>query len=283
MSMGSKEFDFGIINEYIAKSMAGYTSNIRYDGSSNNSLQEITTNHVPFPSLHYCISTHSPIIPKSDSMRNYVLKNENAKYLIDGFYRSNTETSYNIITDINEIIHQKYANLFQDPIPKMDTDIVSITMPVFKRELYPIMTDPHKWLAASLQYRGNVVSKDIEWVFSKIKSNRNIEFVDWCPSGWKFSMNYHLPKPRIDNKYLMDVEDRELSFIGNNGSIIWFLCSRIIYKYNKLKQRINEELDEMNEFSEKVRNIMKDYEEAFCESYDECDTDFESDEFEDDC
>lgn len=50
-----------------------------------------------------------------------------------------------------------------------------------------------KFMACSLSYRGDIVPKDICCSISSIKSKRSIQFVDWCPTGFKVGINYQPP------------------------------------------------------------------------------------------
>jgi hypothetical protein len=38
-------------------------------------------------------------------------------------------------------------------------------------------------------YRGDVVPKDVNAAIAAIKINKAIQFVDWCPTGFKVRMN----------------------------------------------------------------------------------------------
>lgn len=42
-----------------------------------------------------------------------------------------------------------------------------------------------KYMACCMLYRGDVVSKDVNAAVSVLKSKRHIQFVDWCPTGFK--------------------------------------------------------------------------------------------------
>ena len=42
-----------------------------------------------------------------------------------------------------------------------------------------------KYMAVCLLYRGDVVPKDVNAAISKIKTSRLVNFVDWCPTGYK--------------------------------------------------------------------------------------------------
>jgi tubulin alpha len=42
-------------------------------------------------------------------------------------------------------------------------------------------------------YRGDVVPKDANSAINAIKNKRTIQFVDWCPTGFKCGINYQQP------------------------------------------------------------------------------------------
>lgn len=50
-----------------------------------------------------------------------------------------------------------------------------------------------KYMACCLLYRGDVVPKDVNNAISVMKSRRHIQFVDWCPTGFKVGINYQPP------------------------------------------------------------------------------------------
>merc|ERR1712166_687830 len=47
--------------------------------------------------------------------------------------------------------------------------------------------------ACCLMYRGDVVPKDVNASVATIKTKRTIQFVDWCPTGFKCGINYQPP------------------------------------------------------------------------------------------
>lgn len=67
-----------------------------------------------------------------------------------------------------------------------------------------VKCDPRhgKYMACFLMYRGDIVSKDVNVVVTTIKTKRTIQFVDWCPTGFKCGINYEpptvVPKARED-------------------------------------------------------------------------------------
>ena len=50
-----------------------------------------------------------------------------------------------------------------------------------------VKCDPRhgKYMACCLLYRGDVVPKDVNCAIAAIKTKRSIQFVDWCPTGFK--------------------------------------------------------------------------------------------------
>ncbi|KAM7239463.1 hypothetical protein CapIbe_008958 [Capra ibex] len=50
-----------------------------------------------------------------------------------------------------------------------------------------VKCDPRhgKYMACCLLYCGNVVPKDFSAAVATIKTKRTIQFVDWCPTGFK--------------------------------------------------------------------------------------------------
>ncbi|KAF0696750.1 Aste57867_12509 [Aphanomyces stellatus] len=52
---------FDAMNSIVARTLTHLTSSMRFDGSLNVDLNEITTNLVPFPKLHYLLSSLAPL------------------------------------------------------------------------------------------------------------------------------------------------------------------------------------------------------------------------------
>jgi tubulin alpha len=47
-----------------------------------------------------------------------------------------------------------------------------------------------KYMACCLLFRGDVVPQDVNRAVATIKTKRSIQFVDWCPTGFKVGINY---------------------------------------------------------------------------------------------
>jgi tubulin alpha len=57
-----------------------------------------------------------------------------------------------------------------------------------------VKCDPRhgKYMACCLLYRGDVVPKDVNQAIATIKTKKSIQFVDWCPTGFKVGINYQV-------------------------------------------------------------------------------------------
>lgn len=45
-------------------------------------------------------------------------------------------------------------------------------------------------MACTIVYGGNIVPKDVSASIGTIKTKRTIQFVDWCPTGFKCGISY---------------------------------------------------------------------------------------------
>ena len=70
-----------------------------------------------------------------------------------------------------------------------------ITNACFEPTNQMVKCDPRngKYMACCLLYRGDVVPRDVTTAISVIKTKRSIQFVDWCPTGFKVGINAQPP------------------------------------------------------------------------------------------
>jgi tubulin alpha len=109
-------------------------------------LAEFQTNLVPYPRIHFVLSSYAPII--------------------------SAEKAY----------HEQLS-------------VAEITNAVFEPASMMVKCDPRhgKYMACCMMYRGDVVPKDVNAAVATIKTKRTIQFVDWCPTGFKCGINYQPP------------------------------------------------------------------------------------------
>lgn len=109
-------------------------------------VTEFQTNLVPYPRIHFMLSSYSPVI--------------------------SAEKAY----------HEQLS-------------VAEITNSAFEPASMMAKCDPRhgKYMACCLMYRGDVVPKDVNAAVATIKTKRTIQFVDWCPTGFKCGINYQPP------------------------------------------------------------------------------------------
>nr|CAD7456348.1 unnamed protein product [Timema tahoe] len=77
----------------------------------------------------------------------------------------------------------------------LEPTVVEITNACFEPANQMVKCDPRhgKYMACCMLYRGDVVPKDVNAAIATIKTKRTIQFVDWCPTGFKVGINYQPP------------------------------------------------------------------------------------------
>ncbi|KAK7833012.1 hypothetical protein U0070_012168 [Myodes glareolus] len=73
--------------------------------------------------------------------------------------------------------------------------VAEITNACFETANQMVKCDPRhgKYMTCCLLYRGDVVPKDINAAIATIKTKCSIQFVNWCPTGFKVDINYQPP------------------------------------------------------------------------------------------
>ena len=82
--------------------------------------------------------------------------------------------------------------------------VAEITNMCFEPANQMVKCDPRhgKYMACCLLFRGDVVPKDVNAAIATIKTKRTIQFVDWCPTGFKvrlFSQFLNLETISVDD------------------------------------------------------------------------------------
>jgi len=90
--------------------------------------------------------------------------------------------TYNPVMSASKAYHEKVS-------------VDEITKACFEPNSQMVRCDPRngKYMAVCLLYRGDVVPKDVNASIASIKLNKTVQFVDWCPTGFKVGINYQPP------------------------------------------------------------------------------------------
>ncbi|KAK4313288.1 hypothetical protein Pmani_015345 [Petrolisthes manimaculis] len=209
------------LNRLIGQIVSSITASLRFEGALNVDLTEFQTNLVPYPRIHFPLTTYSPVI--------------------------SAEKAYHEQLSVGEI-----TNFCFEPANQM------------------VKCDPRhgKYMACCLLYRGDVVPKDVTNAIANIKTKRTIQFVDWCPTGFKVGINYQ-PPTTVPGGDLAKVS-RAVCMLSNTTAIAeaW---ARLDHKFDLMYQKrafvhwyVGEGMEE-GEFAEAREDLAaleKDYEEV---------------------
>jgi len=89
-----------------------------------------------------------------------------------------------------------------------------------------------KYMAISLNYRGDIKSKEANSTVQWIKQNNKVSFVEWCPTGFKIGLN-DVPASELEEDTMAGCSKNAV-MIGNNIAVNRVFVERLSKKYDMM-------------------------------------------------
>jgi len=133
-------------------------------------------------------------------------------------------------TSLAPVISKEKSNHEGNECQKITDDCLQSKSFLVKYSDFDVVED--KYMAISLNYRGEVKSKDANATVQWLKQNNKVSFVEWCPTGFKIGLNDHPAASVVGD--VMAESKRNAVMIGNNIAVNRVFTERLSKKYDMM-------------------------------------------------
>ena len=206
------------------------------------------TNLVPYPRIHFMLTSYAPVISAEKAYHEQLSVAEitmsvfepasmmvkcdprHGKYmaccmmyrgcLAENYRRGKARSQKVYSWTAGEILYDNFLPL---------GSVMPVAVCLFHRRHQCMYIHICRQKSTSCVWQGDVVPKDVNAAVATIKTKRTIQFVDWCPTGFKCGINYQPPTvvPGGDLAKVM----RACCMISNSTAIAE-VFSRIDHKFD---------------------------------------------------
>jgi len=198
-----KVVTYGALNRLVAKITSCMTAALRFGGELNVDMNEFQTNLVPFPRLHFMTCSYSPITAMVDFMKDGKLP--------EGLTAASMDAQSSDPWKVTEqaLNPENFCVKFSDFDATED-----------------------KYMAISLNYRGDILPKSANECVQKIKKANKVSFVEWMPTGFKIGLNQTPAESRDGDPFAK--QKQTCAMVGNNIAINRVFTERLSKKYDMM-------------------------------------------------
>ncbi|ETN77833.1 Tubulin/FtsZ family, GTPase domain protein [Necator americanus] len=157
------------LNRLIGQIVSSITASLRFDGALNVDLTEF---QLASELMRKCFKRWMMIMErsKSNDIKGPILYRIRIHFPL---------ATFSPVISAEKAYHEQLS-------------VAEITNMCFEPHNQMVKCDPRhgKYMAVCLLFRGDVVPKDVNAAIATIKTKRSIQFVDWCPTGFKVSARF---------------------------------------------------------------------------------------------
>merc|ERR1712083_952727 len=133
-------------------------------------------------------------------------------------------------TSLAPVISAAKADKEAHDAKRITDDVLQAKSFLVKYPDFDVVED--KYMAISLNYRGDVKSKEANSTVLWIKTQGKVSFVELCPTGFKIGMNNVTAAETEDDD--MAASPRQATMIGNNIAVSRVFSQRLSKKYDMM-------------------------------------------------